>query len=281
MSKLFKLKKWVTIQDAAKRLAITFGEPVTEADLFRLALDGHLKLSVYLVNAAYGRQCVPVKFEEIEWREVPALDGKSTIKLPEGGRVWADELGCFQVKRDVQQMDSGLWDVPLSGGERIDVEFAYQQLTNGPEVTAVSLEGVLLSSTDGMLFEIQTHYSDNEYFSKEDLKKPFLHRDNFHSAGALPNDVVFVIRTDVLMDFEKSQDDVLNAVENPLGTKERNTLLTIIAALCKEAKLDHTKPAKTAGLIQSTADGMGLSIGESTIEGHLKKIPDALGTRMK
>jgi hypothetical protein len=67
----------------------------------------------------------------------------------------------------------------------------------------------------------------------------------------------------------------------PLLTIERNTLLTVIAVLCKEAKLDYAKAAKTAGLIQSTAAGMGLSIGETTIEEHLKKIPNALATRMK
>jgi hypothetical protein len=70
-------------------------------------------------------------------------------------------------------------------------------------------------------------------------------------------------------------------LDKPLTTRERETLLTIIAALCKEAKLDYTKHSKTAGLIQSTAATMGLSIGETTIEGHLKKIPDALATRMK
>lgn len=69
--------------------------------------------------------------------------------------------------------------------------------------------------------------------------------------------------------------------KKPVATRERNTLLTIIAALCKDAGYDITKPAKTAGLIQSTAAKMGLAIGESTIEGHLKKIPDALETRMK
>ena len=69
--------------------------------------------------------------------------------------------------------------------------------------------------------------------------------------------------------------------EKPLSTNERNTLLVIIAALCREAKIDYTKPAKAAGMILHTADGMGLKIGETTIERHLKKIPDALETRMK
>lgn len=72
-----------------------------------------------------------------------------------------------------------------------------------------------------------------------------------------------------------------NEAEKPLSTTERNSLLTIIAVLCKEAKLDYTKSAKTAGLIQSTAARMNVSIGETTIENHLKKIPDALGTRTK
>ncbi len=70
-------------------------------------------------------------------------------------------------------------------------------------------------------------------------------------------------------------------VEKPLGTTERNTLLTIIAVLCKEANLDATKHAKTAGLILNIAAGMNVHIGETTIEGHLKKIPYALATRMK
>lgn len=69
--------------------------------------------------------------------------------------------------------------------------------------------------------------------------------------------------------------------DRPLRERERNTLLTIIAVLCKEAKILYDKPAKAAGMIQSTAATMGVAIGETTIEGHLKKIPDALATRMK
>ena len=77
------------------------------------------------------------------------------------------------------------------------------------------------------------------------------------------------------------QADEAVIIEKPLGNRERDSLLTIIAALCNEAKLDYTKHAKTAGMIQSTAAKMGLSIGESTIESHLKKIPNALAGRMK
>jgi hypothetical protein len=85
---------------------------------------------------------------------------------------------------------------------------------------------------------------------------------------------------------EKQGEIVLAPVEKKsapadLATRERNTYLCIMAALCKEAKLDYKKPAKTAGLICDMASRMGISLGESTIEGYLKKIPDALESRMK
>ena len=67
----------------------------------------------------------------------------------------------------------------------------------------------------------------------------------------------------------------------PLLTTERNTLLTIIAVLCKEAKFDYMTASKTADMIESTAANMGVSIGKTSIRDHLKKIPDALGTRTR
>ena len=55
-SKLFKRKEWLTIPETVKHLSIMFGEEVTEADVFRLGLDGHLKLSVNFVNHAHAKR---------------------------------------------------------------------------------------------------------------------------------------------------------------------------------------------------------------------------------
>ena len=43
------------MRDAAAHLSIAFGERVTEADVLRLGLDGHLTLSVDFVNHGSGR----------------------------------------------------------------------------------------------------------------------------------------------------------------------------------------------------------------------------------
>ena len=77
------------------------------------------------------------------------------------------------------------------------------------------------------------------------------------------------------------QETVYQNGETLLSTKERNTLLTIIGVLCKAAKYDYTTPSKTADLIQSMAEGMGISISKRGIEVHLKKIPNAVGSRTR
>jgi hypothetical protein len=55
MKTLLKLREWLTVPEAARHLSALFGEDVTEADILRLALDGHLTLSVYFLNAATAR----------------------------------------------------------------------------------------------------------------------------------------------------------------------------------------------------------------------------------
>ena len=71
------------------------------------------------------------------------------------------------------------------------------------------------------------------------------------------------------------------AEEKPLQTRERGTLLAIIAVLCREAGLDYSRHAKTAGIIKRTAETMGLDLGETTIEGKLKSIPDVIEGRSR
>lgn len=53
--RLFDLKKWLTLEDAAHHLSVLFGEEVAVADVLRLALDGHLVLSINLVNKTLAR----------------------------------------------------------------------------------------------------------------------------------------------------------------------------------------------------------------------------------
>lgn len=66
MSKLFTLKSWLTLEDAAKHLSSVLSEEVTPADLLQIGIEGQLKLSVNLLNKGYLR-----KGEIIESKNVP------------------------------------------------------------------------------------------------------------------------------------------------------------------------------------------------------------------
>jgi len=65
-----------------------------------------------------------------------------------------------------------------------------------------------------------------------------------------------------------------------LSTKERHTMLVIIAALCKEADIDYAKRG-VAGVIQLLTENIGSPITDDTIRSILKQISEAVDIRSK
>lgn len=87
-----------------------------------------------------------------------------------------------------------------------------------------------------------------------------------------------LMRENFVLRSTKSQ---ARTAERPIATKERKTLLTIIAALAKEAKINANDPGKAALSIESLTQLMGTPVSKRAIEEHLKKIPGALEVRMQ
>ena len=73
----------------------------------------------------------------------------------------------------------------------------------------------------------------------------------------------------------------LKSESKSLVDRERETLLIIIAALAKEAKVDIDKISKAGDLIANMTHLIGVPIGATTIETHLNKIKQALENRAK
>ncbi len=163
VSKLLKLKEWLTVEEAAKRLSITVGEEVTEADILRLTLDGHLTLSVYFVNHAKGRPFTiepydkeasileatrefvkdrPLLSDQLAALNEFVLHNRGEI-LPNGREmmvIGGDDQSCTRLE--------GVWDLLMLGAERLDVEHLYQSITGGPEVELICLGGPMVASWD-------------------------------------------------------------------------------------------------------------------------------------
>jgi len=69
------------------------------------------------------------------------------------------------------------------------------------------------------------------------------------------------------------------ALDVPLGSRQLTTLLSIIGVLCAELRYDASRHAKTAAIIKKLADDRQVNIGETTIEGYLKKVREAMSDR--
>lgn len=340
MSKLFKLKKWLTIPETKKYLTQLFGEKVTEADIFKLALDGHLVLSVYFVNGAMARQgilndCLPSeciddidhyteKYPFLKHLSLPHFNNMCKLFRP-NDLDQTDALSLY-LQNTITEASLGLgkgvvtiygvFDLPLFGAERLDVEHRCQMLTGGPDVTTQCLDGAFVFKGD-VIYQLQESFENNEYFpgSKADgenlenqiisekinnadaeklreqfkaIRAAFLRaRDAWPSishypAGGLPDDAAFVVRTESLRKLQDrlTKDDLPDKSEKPLAPRQRNTLLTIINALCEHSNID-IKSRGTAAQIARMTEEMGTPVSQQTILDLLKEIPDAVETRMK
>jgi hypothetical protein len=65
-----------------------------------------------------------------------------------------------------------------------------------------------------------------------------------------------------------------------LGSKERNTLLILIAALCSEAKINY-KQRGISSAIQKMTEELGSPVSDDTINRVLKQIDSALESRSR
>lgn len=141
MSKLFKLKEWLTIPETARHLSGLFGEPVTEADVLRLALDGHLKLSVHFVNISRARFGTLISASEAEARRIADW----TDDRDPTGDTPLDDDKFLALEGPVKMID-GVWDLLLKDNGWLDVENRFQKLTGGPEVVPIVCAPIIIKA---------------------------------------------------------------------------------------------------------------------------------------
>jgi hypothetical protein len=231
VSKLLQLKNWLTLPEASIFISNAIGEPLTDADVLRFALDGRLQLSVNLVNNVPVRHGKVVAIGHGARTKLPDLE-RSPIRLYQGPRIYADKDGdhILELGKTICHAH-GIYDLPLFGGERIDVEREFMRLTDGPERTGVSADGVFVDAGKGLICQILQDSEEladligsrawyeraenslslddyasgrsssllkritkerSEFLANRRLREPHLH---YRPASSLPSDTVFVVRT--------------------------------------------------------------------------------------
>jgi len=319
MSKLFKLKEWLTLEEAANHISNVLGELVTLADIYRLALDKHIKISANFVNGAKARVGKFVKTADVEFiviDKMPLTEEKleKPFSMPLNAEIQCSKDDWIALDKEVVSI-RGLWDLSMIGAERIDIEYYYQQETSGLEVTLQALDGVFLKQGD-VLYQLQTDFDDNEYqqgskaakqkleqyitsnkLTDDEIKKlrdeyeaerkkylggkrEFERIPSYYPSGGLDeHDYVLVVKTKEVTRFIQSLEDTPQEAK-PLTSKERNSLLVLIGSLCKQVDIDPKQRGVSASLVAMT-ELIGAPLTDDTIRKILNQIEPAIESRSK
>lgn len=311
MSKILNLKRWLTITEAAKHMSLAFEETVTEGDVLYFVLDGQLQLSIDFVN---GTPACKGKIVPLD--EAPTMPGLFSGEPVICGARLND--GSVMVMDDEVIHLSGIFDIPLIGSDRLDIEFQYQQMIGGPDIDLVGLDGAFVRRGEAY-FQLQEDFDNNEFTHgslaalgaikakiasgavDSDSARKLLEKhaetreayliqrkskpkhENYYPAGGLPSDAMLVVKTSALRDFETSLEFDQLPDTKPLSTKERDSLIRIIYGMAVDGYGFDPTSAKSPVPIEITevVSRITGSIDAGTVRKYLKEGRENFGKTAK
>jgi len=280
MTKLFKLKEWVTLPDAAKYLSLTLDEVVSQVDLLRLVLDKHLTLSVLFVNSVPARKGKKILLSEVLFKEVPSIiDQNKTIKIPDSIELlneYTKDKFHIKLEKDIFLL-RGIYDIPLIGNDRVDIERIYYEQLNGTELDYTCLEGAFVECCD-VIYQIQERFEDG-FIEKMREGQNHSRDDEYFPADGFPEDAALVIRTNALREFVDSLSE--KKPQRPNKTAETVTKTTLLKMIITMAISGygfdiHDPKSPIPKEISDNAQEIGLSITDDTVRKWLRESAELL-----
>lgn len=292
MSKLFKLKEYLSLDEAKAYLTNTLEEEVSMADIYRLALDEYLTISVKfhsMVTAASGRILVnkakkitPLIEIDKSFSLGKKLDSPYFINKSDGHLMSHDSWLVFDHKLSYSH---GIWDLSMLGSESIDVKNLEQESIGGNAGGFTSqIKGVVLKRDDSycLLKGLDLPADMDEYEKQNRINET---KDEYlHSCLSLKEyGHQLVIRTEELTRFVQSLHDEplkIQQEQKPLTSKEHITYQLIIASLLHKNKVDLNERGIT-GKIRRATESNNTPVSEETIRNLLPQIRDTVELKQK
>lgn len=195
-------------------MSVRFNEPITEKDLFALALDGRLKLSLRFGSS-------------IAVRKVVTTDSGATGEW--GTDYLSDDRLYYILDQEVTYVD-GIFDLPLALGNKAVLRASEW----GDGDMSVSFDEILLQNSENeLVIPVKAKIDvvpELEGISFDDPRR-------FNFQYSLPSDCKWVVRTTEICNLEASLEKA-KALE--LSSRERTNLLNIIGALLEELNQKET-----------------------------------------
>lgn len=279
MRKLYKLKNWYSLEDAARRLTITLGEDVSVNDLLQLTLEGHLPLSWYARHIP-AQEVVPytsVKKRDEYSRKFGLFNHKPN---PETNAVIIDSR--FERLSEVIHLNGAYkLDFGLSGGL---TDWVLALITN-TDTEIVALEGYFVRDEKENLWRIMearnTDYPKT-YGLNPDHSQYVIDDDRYFPRGEYPDQAdLGITKTDIEV-FETTlvaKADIKHT--NPvkiLSTTERNSLLKLVIGMAMAGYRYDPKASKNPSVREIADDlqRLGISITDDTVRKWLQEASEFL-----
>ncbi|MCG3884714.1 hypothetical protein I3271_08435 [Photobacterium leiognathi] len=282
MNKIFKLKRTVSLVDAAKHLSISLKEDVSVQDVLQFVLDKHIILSARFLEPLYAvTGCENGKDEKIVFGEkVHVIEGIFDLVMV--GKVRSAITELYNNKSDCSELIAGGYDgFYLKQNDtyyRLQSTLSLDATENNKPAIEDRLNRLLASKgmtvSDAMDHSNYATLNDDEIDLLIDLSTSLQNElDNeevIASVECIHLDECcyeLVIRTSELTRFIESLQNKkvkMLSEEKILGNKERRTFYRVIRSLCHNCGIDLNERGATATL-QKVTDLAGDPLSHETI----------------
>lgn len=257
--KLLKLKKWLSLADAASHLSTVFQEPVSDKDVLQLCLDADLKLSCLLRHDSVRSVHEFYDFTLLKWSKELFSKLRGNSDYPEmQGSSETEVLITLEYGEEVREL-TGPYNINLENGQAIrDWILSY---VVERESDLLSLIGWEVFDENGDRCQLVTKtvelVGDNPLYKLRGPYSPIYVPPEFDS---------LVIKTEDLFEF---QNKVLSSSESDsVFNSELQALADKIAA---DRIASTGKSPQKSAVANEISRTQKLGISAATIERRIKK----------
>lgn len=256
MEKLFKLKQWLTLSEAANHLSIQFGEDVAIADVLRFGLDNKLKLSVIFLGQVNASSCKPIDLKNEEY----VLSKNGQITYRSNGEMLQVQNEVFELENDWP------YELTMMGGESATIQAMYWHYLTDKTIEPIACYGTFVAD------------SKNVFQLKSEVQMEVGGTISFMPMENLPENVAIVVLPSAINDFEKTVGVKSKNGLKPLSTLERESLLKLVVGMAIDG-YGYEPTATRSPIPKQLADSLavhGIDITDDTIRKYLKLATDTV-----
>lgn len=287
MSKLLELRGWLTVEQAAEYLSEKWNEPVTDKDIYTLALARKCTMSICFSQPVQAQVGVAVprheakhitRRERYERRGSKPPASSDPEELWEVGELLFDQDKVVEWEEHTKEI-SGLWDLPLHLGST-EINMIYVSLDPDcyKELLDATAYGHYLRRGDtyARVSFFDSELEDEEYELIEEviLRRGVLALSKFELAilcgeeqGELADKKAFY--------EQQPQPKSTGQNESSVPKKRINTYLKIINALLKGQGIDIEKKGQPEAF-KVLVTSLGCDVCESTLDEKARELREYL-----